>query len=219
MNHLYEGAGCRMTRPTVHSETTRRHGRLSVFVEGATSITPTSTQKIKSNNSISKFHLEDRMNRFDSTYSSGQRKVGLWLRALLLVMITTAGLLSSSSVQAQTTLTTTYSTSPVCSGSSTTVTGTLAPAAVNIGYADALVAAAAQVAPVGVPNVVALDDDQVSGQILIPGEQFVFHGETIDLGANGFYIGSNGFVTFRNPSNSSLTIVSDQECSGSMGTD
>ncbi len=198
MNHLYEGAGCRMTRPTVHSETTERHGRLSVFVEGATSITPTSTKKIKSNNSISKFHLEDRMNRFDSTYSSGQRKVGLWLRALLLVMITTAGLLSSSSVQAQTTLTTTYSVTPVCSGSSTTVTGNLTPAGVNIGYGAALVAAAAQVAPTVAANVVNLDDDQVSGQILIPGEQFVFHGETIDLGANGFYIGSNGFVTFRN---------------------
>ena len=187
-----------MTRPTVHSETTRRHGRLSVFVEGATSITPTSTQKIKSNNSISKFHLEDRMNRFDSTYSSGQRKVGLWLRALLLVMITTAGLLSRSSVQAQTTLTTTYSVGPVCSGSSTTVTGNLAPAAVDIGYAPAAVAAAAQVAPTAAFNVVNLDDDQVSGQILIPGEQFVFHGETINLGVNGFYIGSNGFITFRN---------------------
>ena len=197
MNHLYEGAGCRMTRPTVHSETTGRHGRLSVFVEGATTITPSNATKNKSNNSISKFHLEDRMNRFDSAYSSGQRRVGLWLRALLLVMITTAGLLSSSSVHAQTTLTTTYSASPVCAGSSTTVTGNLTPAGVNIGYAGAGVAAAAQVAPVAA-NVVNLDDDQVSGQILIPGEQFVFHGETIDLGVNGFYIGSNGFVTFRN---------------------
>ncbi len=186
-----------MTRPNVHSETTGRHGRQSLFAAGDTIIIPSSTKKNKSNNSISKFHLEDRMNRFDSTYSSGQRKVGLWLRALLLVMITTAGLLSSSSVQAQTTLTTTYSTAPVCAGSSTTVTGNLTPAGVNIGYAGAGVAAAAQVAPVAA-NVVNLDDDQVSGQILIPGEQFVFHGETIDLGVNGFYIGSNGFITFRN---------------------
>lgn len=197
MNHLYEGAGSRMTRPTVHSETTRRHGRPSVFVEGATSITPTSTQKIKSNNSISKFHLEDRMNRFDSTYSSGQRKVGLWLRALLLVMITTAGLLSSSSVQAQTTLTTTYSVTPVCSGSLTTVTGNLTPAAgVNIGY---VAAAPAYAFAAEFDNAVALDDDQVSGQQLTAaGVIFPFHGENIDLGVNGFYIGSNGFVTFRN---------------------
>lgn len=187
-----------MTRPTVHSETTRRHGRLSVFVEGDTTITPSATKKNKSNNSISKFHLEDRMNRFDSAYSSGQRKVGLWLRALLLVMITTAGLLSSSSVQAQTTLTTSYSVSPVCAGSPTTVTGNLTPAGVNIGYGAAGVAAAAQVAPGAGQNVVNLDDDQVSGQILVPGAQFVFHGETINLGVNGFYIGSNGFVTFRN---------------------
>jgi hypothetical protein len=113
-------------------------------------------------------------------------------------MITTAGLLSSSSVKAQGTLTTTFGPNPVCAGSTSTVTATLAPTAgVNIGY----VAPAAPALNVAnqFANVVALDDDQVSGQQLTAaGVIFPFHGENIDLGVNGFYIGSNGFVTFRN---------------------
>jgi len=115
-----------MTRPTVHSETTGRHGRLSVFVEGDTTITPTSTMTYKSNNSISKFHLEDRMNRFDSTYSLQRGgRVPLSLRTLLASLALVAAMFGLDvRAIAQPSLSATLSPSPstICDGSAITYT-------------------------------------------------------------------------------------------------
>ena len=82
------------------------------------------------------------MNRFDSAYASGRRRAGLWLRALLLVMLTTAGLLSSSSVMAQSTVNL-ATPAAVCAGQNVTFTTTLTP----VGSATYNNAGAAYAAP------------------------------------------------------------------------
>lgn len=138
------------------------------------------------------------MNRFDSAYpSQRQRKSGSsWLLAMLLSAIVAVGLLPSSVVRAQT-LTVTGAPNPQCSGSSVTLTATEAGLPANSGYAAAGLPYVAPVAA-GAANNVVLGDDQVSAQQLAAGQVFNFFGTPIDLGVNGFYIGSNGFITFRN---------------------
>jgi hypothetical protein len=53
-------------------------------------------------NNKSTFHLEDRMNRFDSTFSSTQRSTPSWLRFAVLAVLVTVGL--TSFAHAQTTI-------------------------------------------------------------------------------------------------------------------
>jgi hypothetical protein len=47
----------------------------------------------------STFHLEDRMNRFDSAFSSSQRTPALWLRTVLLAVLFTVGMSSFATAQ------------------------------------------------------------------------------------------------------------------------
>ncbi|MBK6291509.1 MAG: T9SS type A sorting domain-containing protein [Ignavibacteria bacterium] len=139
------------------------------------------------------------MNRFDSAFSSRQRSVGRWLQALLLTVITTAGLLTGISVKAQTVdLLASPGPNPVCAGQNTTLRATLAAPGINIGYAalGVLPPYAFALPGGGVVNL-ALDDDEVSAEQNVAG-QFRFHGRLIDLAVDGFYVGSNGFITFRN---------------------
>ena len=56
------------------------------------------SEKVKMYNN-STFHLEDRMNRFDSTFSSSQRTPALWLRTVLLAVLFTVGMVSFASAQ------------------------------------------------------------------------------------------------------------------------
>jgi hypothetical protein len=51
------------------------------------------------NNNISTFHLEDRMNRFDSAFSSSQRSNPSWVRFVLMAFLLTIGTLSYVSAQ------------------------------------------------------------------------------------------------------------------------
>lgn len=143
------------------------------------------------------------MNRFDSAFPTGrQRRTGVsWFSALLLTVLTAVGLLTSSNLQAQTV--TLSQTAPflLCAPSGPTVanmTANVAGLPGWSGYVGAGLAYAAPVAPGGGANYLVLGDDDVSAQQIAAGAVFPFFGQNIDLGVNGFYVGSNGFVTFRN---------------------
>ncbi|MCX6140691.1 MAG: hypothetical protein NTX15_07690, partial [Candidatus Kapabacteria bacterium] len=140
------------------------------------------------------------MNRFDSAFPSRQQRFGRLLNSLLLTVITTAAMLTGISLKAQTVTLgmAPAAPNPVCAGSPTTVRTTLATGAINIAYANNGAPPAYAFAAAGGGAVfLGLDDDEVSAEQNIVG-QFRFHGRLIDLAVDGFYVGSNGFVTFRN---------------------
>lgn len=156
------------------------------------------------------------MNRFDSAYSSQQQNVSRWLKALLLTVITTAAVLTGISVKAQTVTLgmAPGALNPVCAGSPTTLRATLT-AAGNIGYAAT---GAAFVAPIvagpGQVNLILGEDVISAQQLTAAGAVFPFHGENINLAVNGFYVGSNGFVTFRNDPAATQIVTRDLAAPG-----
>ena len=190
-------------RNNVQTENQRCLGRLSAFVadDQSDEKSSVSMKNLNSkNNNISTSHLEDRMNRFDSAYSSQQRSVGRWLQTLLLTVITTAAVLTGISVKAQTVnLLANPGPNPICAGQPTTLRTTLVVApGIFSGYAPNLPLPAYAFAGRGGNDVdLNLDDDEVSAEQNIVG-QFRYHGRLIDLNVDGFYVGSNGFITFRN---------------------
>jgi len=218
-----------MTRPNVHSETTGRQGRLSVFVAGDTAISSIVTKKNKSNNSISKFHLEDRMNRFDSTYSLQRGgRVPLSLRTLLASLALVAAMFGLDvRAIAQPSLSATLSPSPstVCAPQNVTYTWTITNPPQSVTYGGAGVglvdAAGLGGAVTYAPNragnnyndILAAanpgnnNDDFVylvnDADLTLTGNagggdfNFRFFGTTYNLSDNGFYIGANGFIRFR----------------------
>ena len=194
MNERYTSYGSGDSGSNNNLENNRSPRLLSVVIPGFNG----SGKSLKNTVSINRnFTSEDRMNRFDSEFSSQTRSVGRWLHTLVLTALVAVGLLGSSiAVEAQYSVTMGATVNPMCAGSPTTLSATLAGGPIEGSYADAGLAYAAPYAAGGNEVILNLDDDEVSAQQFV-GNVFRFYGSDIDLNDNGFWIGSNGFITFR----------------------
>lgn len=140
------------------------------------------------------------MNRFDSAFPTGrQRRTGVsWFSALLLTALTAVGLLGSVAANAQTLTLSPVGSTQLCIGQAQLLTATEAGLPANGTYADAMLGYAAPVAPGGGANYLVLGDDDISAQQIAVGAIIPWWGSNLDLGVNGFWVASNGFITFRN---------------------
>lgn len=193
MTNRYKGGRKRGAIP--HQISSRRRGRLLAFVVNAAVDTAFFhvNQATIINNRTS--HSEDRMNRFDSAFSSRQRARGrTWLTALLSTALVVVGLLPfvSSTVKAQLTVTP----NSVCAGNPATLSWDPTPPS-NASYIAGNAAVGALLAPGAGAQWLNLADDDVSGEINV-NANFEYFGEVYNLNNDGIYIGSNGWVSFEN---------------------
>lgn len=147
--------------------------------------------------------MEGRMTSIGSAIRNASSRSGS--AVIMLLLATLLGVMAPPSLRAQVTLSTSVA-SPQCS----TATFNLNAAVThqfNGGYGNwaPAVGAYAQGAGVanGAVNNVALGDDEVSGEqnpVYTGGGNFLFNywGQQINLSNDGFYISSNGFITFNN---------------------
>lgn len=197
--HSYTWAGLGGPDPRKNQKKTRRQRRLSAF-----SVLRSATQNALTTSINHYTSSEDRMNSFGSATHGAQRRSGLVALTFLLALL--LGAVTPPSLWSQITLTTSLP-SPQCFGTSfdlqSTVTNKLVPQpkAPVAGVWAAMLAQNAGGVGNGPVNNLALGDDALSGeqnpQQVGGGDfYFSFYGELMNLTNDGFYVGSNGFITF-----------------------
>ncbi len=150
------------------------------------------------------------MTSFGSAIRNAHSRSGFAVLTFLLAIL--LGSVAPPSLQSQVTLSATPA-SPECFGVNIQLTAdvtnrqTPAPAAVNaIAWPGGLVAQAAVGNAAGAVNDLVLGDDELSGEQnpakTVNGGggdfEFDFYGQTLNLSNDGFYVSSNGFITFIN---------------------
>ena len=206
MTDRYTRAGVGGPTPNNNRRNSRRQRRPLVFPAIVMAFRNMLTTSINHNTSS-----EDRMNSFGSATHWTQRRSRFVVLTFLLALL--LGAVTPPSLWSQVTLSSSLA-SPQCVGTpfslDASVTHHLTPGhdLVGPGNVGALVAQGA-----GVNNIaavaLALGDDALSGE-QNPTEfggadfEFMFFGELMNLTNDGFYVGSNGFITFLNGVNTAI---------------
>lgn len=208
MTERYTRVGVGDPTPGNNQETHRRQRRLSVFHQVSMTLLTSLTTSINHYTSS-----EDRMKSFGSAALGTQRRSGPVVLTFLLALL--LGAVTPPSLWSQVTSLTATPSSPTCYGTSfnldATVTSRQTPshnAPAGPGALGALVAQGAGANNSAVTNL-ALGNDQLSAAqnpVQFGGAdfEFMFYGELLNLTDNGFYVSSNGFITFLNGVNTGI---------------